>query len=161
MNNSIAHKQVPLVNNPVMKTNHVKSMRPLPPHVAHIIPQKIVRDIQNPIQKDSSLHTVGPRQEAQTFTLIDFRRLSREAKKAGDMLATKFMNWKDESFLLYMDTRTEWQNSPLYQQYIALTQEAMNTGRSISDIIAEKNSQEYMTFEEYKSIIEVNNRLTI
>lgn len=155
-----ARDHVPQVQSPVMKTNRVTPPRPTPPR-EHIAPANVMRDVHTPMQKDRSSKTVGPQQEAGTFTLVDFRRLSREPAKAGEMLAAKFMHWREESFLLYMNARESWHQSPLYQQYIALTQEAMDSGMPIAEVIASKNPEESMTFEEYQHIIQVDNQLTV
>ncbi len=155
-----ARTQTPRVTSPIMKTDRVMPPRPTTPR-DHIAPTKVVRDMQAPMTSDMDKRTVGPQQEAGTFNLVDFRRLSRESEKAGEMLAAKFMHWKEESFLLYMNARESWHQSPLYQQYIALTQEAMDSGTPIEQVIATKNPEEFMTFEEYKSIIGVDNQLTV
>ncbi len=141
----------------VVQTHRVHPPKPTSP-VQQTPPAKGIQDISTP---QMAHQAVGPQQEAGAFTLIDFRRLSRDPVTASDMLVGKFMSWKDESFLLYMNARQSWLLSPLYQQYVTITTEALNTGKSVAELLQGKSPEEFLTFEEYQQVIAVDSQLRV
>ncbi|PIY93491.1 MAG: hypothetical protein COY69_01300 [Candidatus Magasanikbacteria bacterium CG_4_10_14_0_8_um_filter_32_14] len=123
----------------------------------HSAPNYVVYDVTPPEQFENK--TVGPRQEAASFSLIDYRRLSRDPKKSADMLLSKFVGWKEDSFLLFLDTLNGWQESPLYQMYVGTTVEAINNKMTIAQVLETKDINFFLTLGEYESLIEVNSKL--
>jgi len=120
-------------------------------------PRNVVHDIVSipPEQK-----TVGPEGEMSTFGLSDFRRLARDPAKARDMLFSKIQGWKAESFLLYMKAAQAWHKSPLYREYLDLTENSLKENTQISQLLIEQTKAGGMTFGEYKEIVELNRQLS-
>lgn len=105
--------------------------------------------------------TVGPEEEIGNFSLIDFRRLSKDPKVAASMILAKFEGWKKESFLLFMKTRDSWKKSPLYLQYINLTVEACNERVPVKDLSLREQKKGGIKFEEYIGLVDVNSGLMV
>ncbi len=98
---------------------------------------------------------MGPIEEAASLSILDFRRLSRVPKTAGEMVVAKFSGWKDESYLLYLQVRDSWRTSPLFRLYIEKTTEAVEKNLTITAVL--QNGE--LTYEEYLAIAEVNKKL--
>ncbi len=98
---------------------------------------------------------MGPVEEAATFTLEDFRRLSRDPKTAGDMVLAKFQGWKDESYLLYLQVRDSWKNSPLFRVYVDETIHAIGKRSTIAASLAGS----MLTYPEYLALAGMNHQL--
>ncbi len=98
---------------------------------------------------------MGPIEEVESFSIEDFRRLSRVPKTAGEMLLAKFSGWKDESYLLYLQVCESWKKSLLFRLYIEKTIEAVEKNLIITAVL--QNGE--LTYEEYLAIAEVNKKL--
>ncbi len=98
---------------------------------------------------------MGPIEESASLSILDFRRLSRVPKTAGEMVVAKFSGWKDESYLLYLQVRDSWRTSPLFQLYIEKTTEAVEKNLTITAVLQSGE----LTYEEYLAIAEVNKKL--
>ncbi|MBT3538796.1 hypothetical protein HOF40_04770 [Candidatus Parcubacteria bacterium] len=141
-------KNIQPLSNPVPRPRNIpKAPSPLLKH--DIVSSKEVSRIQ------------GPEDEAQNFTLVDLRRLSRDPAVAVDMLLTKFEGWKEESFLLYMKTRDAWHLSPLNNKYTSTTSQALREGVTVQDVLDQDASPERMTIEEYNNIVLFNKNLDV
>ncbi len=90
----------------------------------------MVRDIF-PV-KPSNL---GPVDEIEFFTLTDFRRLSSNPPEAASRLKQKFLNLRDESYVLFIDGLAAWRQSPLFIEYSGAVTEALNTKKKLSDVL--------------------------
>ena len=123
---------------------------------SHVSPISVVHDVLAP---QFEAKTLGPKQEIAEFSLIDYRRLARDPKKCADMLLSKFVGWKEESFLLFLDTLVGWQTSPLYNMYVGTTVEAINSNMTVIQVLQSKDSKISLTLEEYESLIEINSKL--
>ncbi|HAT03739.1 MAG TPA: hypothetical protein DCS29_03110 [Candidatus Magasanikbacteria bacterium] len=131
----------------------------LPPRMVHVSPPSVRHDIVPGMGVQKAM---GPIEEIKEFTLIDLRRLSRDANTAADMLYAKFNGWKEESFLLYMDVRSAWRQSPLYREYISITTRALDTHMHVQDVIeAQSSSSGGLTFREYMGLVSFNKKLGI
>ncbi|MBP9732199.1 MAG: hypothetical protein KBD29_01935 [Candidatus Magasanikbacteria bacterium] len=98
---------------------------------------------------------MGPIEESASLSILDFRRLSRVPKTAGEMVVAKFSGWKDESYLLYLQVRDSWRTSPLFRLYIEKTTEAVEKNLTITAVLQSGE----LTYEEYLAIAEVNKKL--
>lgn len=91
--------------------------------------QKKVDDIIPPKEL-----TYGPVDEIKNFSLVDFRRLSSKTEEAVERLKQKFINLKEESFLMYLQGLEAWQQSPLYKKYAEKLCEVFNKGISLNEL---------------------------
>ncbi|HRH23784.1 MAG TPA: hypothetical protein PK295_04105 [Candidatus Magasanikbacteria bacterium] len=98
---------------------------------------------------------MGPIEEAASLSIEDFRRLSRIPKTAGEMMVAKFSGWKDESYLLYLQVRDSWRNSPLFRLYIEKTTEAIEKNLTITAVL----ERAQLSYEEYLEIALINRKL--
>ncbi len=71
---------------------------------------------RRPIMNDvvAAPRSIGPIEEIQAITLVDFRRLSPVERDAAMRLEQKFNNLKAESILLFWQARAAWKESELY-----------------------------------------------
>lgn len=126
----------------------VSSPPPLPP-----VSPRVVQDIR----VGASVLT-GPAEEMQSFSITDWRRLGAQTAGAQTSFLAKFSGWRSESFLLYMDAVTAWQQSPLVRQYLEATVRAINEQRTIADVLAELGT---MTTAEWLAVNAVNREVML
>lgn len=103
--------------------------------------------------------SVGPVDELRQFTLADWRRLAPSAQAAGAKLEQKFKTLKDESFMLYLDGREAWQESPLYNQYLNVVVEALRQRQSVAQILSSGGGEGF-NLEEFKAVVGLNRALS-
>ena len=113
-------------------------------------PQPIVRDIV------SAAVEVGPVEEIKFFRLIDLRRLSNNTDEAINRLKQKFINLKEESILLFLDAAKAWRESPLYQDYLNLIDDAFKKHLKIETVAFGKDK---INPEEIKALIKMEKEL--
>ncbi|GEM_PF-3531174 len=130
------------------------SAPPLPPKPSIPPVHAPARVIQEVRSGDTVPAVMGPREEILSFSIDDFRRLSRDPKTAGDMVLSKFSGWKDESYLLYLQVRDSWRQSPLYRMYIECTVRALETRQTVATVLREGQ----LSYTEYQALIEVNRK---
>ncbi|PIT88728.1 MAG: hypothetical protein COU29_00555 [Candidatus Magasanikbacteria bacterium CG10_big_fil_rev_8_21_14_0_10_36_32] len=114
------------------------------PSVRHM-----VRDII-PNKKTS----MSPTDEIRFISLVDFRRLSANPEEAIARLKQKFINLKDESYLLYLDALQVWRMSPLYQDYVGSVIRALNQNVRLNNSLLDKNK---IQMTEISAIIKMEN----
>ena len=115
------------------------------PILNDVLPPKIVKK------------SVGPIDEIKQFDLVEFRRLATNPDQAKELLLNKFVNLKDESFMLYTEAKRAWSQSPLYKQYQDIIKESLEKeDAGISEVI---NTRGDMKSEEFIAIVEVNKML--
>lgn len=138
--------------------------KPVPPRasaVPPLPPKPSMRPVSVPARVIQEVHTqdavptvMGPREEMLSFSIDDFRRLSRDPKTAGEMVLSKFSGWKDESYLLYLQVRDSWRQSPLYRMYIDRTVEALETRQTVATVLRGGD----LSYAEYQALVEVNRK---
>ncbi len=101
---------------------------------------------------------LGPLDEIQYFSLIDLRRLSFQASEAVSRLKQKFVNLKEESFLLFIDSWSAWRNSGLYQSYMEAVDSALVQKRRLVSVVGEK---EKISLAEIEAVIKMEKELEI
>lgn len=101
---------------------------------------------------------VGPLQEIEIFSLTDFRRLSNNTVEAANRLKQKFLNLKEESYLLFMNSWTAWHQSPLYQSYISVVDTALSQRKPLSSVLGEKDK---ISLVEIEALINMEKELGI
>ncbi|MEK7097982.1 MAG: hypothetical protein AAB906_03990, partial [Patescibacteria group bacterium] len=115
---------------------------PLRPVAAANASRPLMHDVKT---KPTSL---SPLDEIQYFSLIDLRRLSSKPAEAVARLKQKFINLKDESFVLFMDSWSAWRNSPLYKNYIQVVDEALARKVSLQTVLGPKEKISLLEMEE-------------
>ena len=146
---SISPEIVDLINTKKIEQNI--SSNPIRPKQPQSM-RPMVHDVQD---KPSSM---SPLDEIQYFTLVDLRRLSSQPTEAVNRLKQKFINLKDESYLLFMDSWNAWHNSPLYQTYLDMIDEAMSQKLNLSAVL---NTKEKITLAEVEALIKMEKELDI
>ncbi len=131
--------QTPISANPI-RSNQSQPLRPL------------VNDVK------SRPAAMSPLDEIQYFSLIDLRRLSSQPSEAVSRLKQKFVNLKDESYLLFMDSWNAWRNSPLYQSYLEIVDEALSQKLSLNTVL---NSKEKISLVEIEALMKMEKELDI
>ena len=96
--------------------------------------------------------------EIRLFTLVDFRRLSADAGKAGGMLIAKFETIKKESHLLFLQAKEAWKESPLYREYLDVLKRAMSAGKTVDEILAAQGKGG-LGKGEFSAVVELNKQL--
>lgn len=105
--------------------------------------------------------TMGPEEEIRAFGIVDFRRLSARPEEAAAKLIAKFQGWKDESYLLYMETVGAWRENPLYHAYQDVALQALGSKRTIPDILGGSGAKDQLTPEEFTELVKINKQLEI
>jgi len=101
--------------------------------------------------------TMGPVDEIHYLSLVDFRRLSPKTESAKEILKGKFQNLQEESYVLFLDARDAWHESPLFTVYQDTVLEALNTKRPLLDVIGQNSNG--LNADELKALIEINHYL--
>jgi hypothetical protein len=104
---------------------------------------------------------VGPIEELKLLTLADFRRLSKDPKQAVLKIRDKVDLVKQEGYDRLIAAVKAWRASPLFQLYVALSREAVQVGKSPTEILALKRAagEEVPTDEELRAIVKLNGSL--
>ncbi|OGH70633.1 MAG: hypothetical protein A3C90_01765 [Candidatus Magasanikbacteria bacterium RIFCSPHIGHO2_02_FULL_51_14] len=123
------------------------------PILHDVIPPKVVPPPASEIKR-----SVGPVDEIRLFTLVDFRRLSADAGKAGEMLIAKFETIKKESHLLFLQAKEAWKESPLYREYLDVLKRAMSAGKTVDEILAAQGKGG-LGKGEFSAVVELNKQL--
>ncbi len=116
-----------------------------------------VSDIVAPIKEKS---TMGPVEEIHTFGLVDFRRLAPRPKEAASKLIGKFHGYKEESFMLYMETRDAWRASPLYKAYRDVALQSLIEGKTVDGVLSAGEQDNGMIYDEFHELVGVNMQLS-
>ncbi len=98
----------------------------------------------------------GPIEELASFTIADFRRLSKDPKEAIEKLKAKFNLLEDESLVKKVEGIKALKKSPLYKIYADIMNKAINQGKSFEQVIEETDELE---LPEFKAIMELNKNL--
>ncbi len=102
---------------------------------------------------------VGPAEEMQFFTLVEWRRIPGSVSDRVARIQEKFETLKKDSFLLFLEARTSWYQSPLYREYQQLFLTALQSGASVESCLRGLNNDQTFTLEELNGIIEINRYL--
>jgi len=102
--------------------------------------------------------SLSPLEEIQFFSLVDLRRLASKPTEAVSRLKQKFVNLKEESFILFMDSWSAWRSSPLYQSYIQAVDEAVTRKVRLSVVT---NAKEKISLPEMEELIKMEKELEI
>lgn len=101
--------------------------------------------------------SMGPVDEMQGFSLVDFRRLGNTATASAEALMNKFQVLKNDSFLLFLSGKAAWFKSPLYQMYLKILETSLKMHKPISSIVV--NDNENLRVDEVEQIARVSQSL--
>lgn len=101
--------------------------------------------------------TMGPVDEIQYFSLTEFRRLSPKTESAKEILKGKFQALQEESYVLFLDARDAWQESPLFVLYEQTVLGALQEKKVLTDAISQKSDG--LTPAEFNALVEINHFL--
>ncbi|PJE76814.1 hypothetical protein COV05_02490 [Candidatus Uhrbacteria bacterium CG10_big_fil_rev_8_21_14_0_10_48_16] len=100
----------------------------------------------------------GPLDELRTLSLTDFRRLSRDPGQAATKVKDKVDLMEDQGYDKKVEAVQAWRSSPVNQQYVQLTRDAVLSGVSVADILTKKRAEgvEVLSDEELKAVMQLN-----
>lgn len=104
---------------------------------------------------------IGPVEELETMTIIDFRRMSPDPATAAKKIKEKVGLLEKELYAKRAQGIDAWHKSEVARFYRLLGQAAMSESRSIEQIIAERQQagKPTLTIEEFNAIMELNKEL--
>ncbi|MDD2807430.1 MAG: hypothetical protein PHW95_02845 [Patescibacteria group bacterium] len=130
-----------------------------PPKITPIVEKSIGKPKVEDVRFKPRL--TGPVEEIKSMKLVDFRRLAQSPAQAIEKIIGKIDLLEAEAFTKKTEAIKAWKQNEINQMYIELGDQSMEERKSISDIIAERQSggQPTLTEEEVDAIIELNKRL--
>jgi len=104
---------------------------------------------------------VGPVEELREMSLVDFRRLSPQAKVTADKIYAKIELLAEESYEKKILGIKAWQESEVNKMYLGLLNESVDAAKPVQKMIEERQgaSKPTLTYEEFKVVMELNRRL--
>lgn len=100
---------------------------------------------------------MGPVDEIEFFSLVDFRRLSPKTENAKEILKGKFQSLQEESYVLFLDARDAWHKSPLFRTYQDMILSSLEQKIPLQNTL-QQNSQG-LTALELDALVEINHSL--
>jgi len=133
-------------------------MRVARPRAANVPNKPLMEDITRP-----SSRLQGPVEELANLDLINFRRLGGSPEVIASKIQNKIKLLEQESFTRRQQGVNAWRRSPIYQSYVALGREAMQTGKQVGDLLKEQavKRKDILTAEEFNAILELNRKLRV
>lgn len=130
-------------------SNSAPASAPIEDLIKNVAPVRVASTTAKAMMHDVKVKplAMGPLDEIQFFSLVDFRRLSSKPADAAERLKQKFLNLKEESYLLFMKSWEAWRNSPLYQAYINVVDEAIEQRRPLASVLGEKDKISLLEIE--------------
>ncbi len=123
-----------------------------------------MRDVEAPKVRpvaSQAAAVMGPVDEMQNFSLLDWRRLAITPEKAAEIVMRKFAVWKEESFYLYQDARAAWLSSPLIREYQTTLANAINQNNRLSALSMGGNARNIITAGDITALVAVNRSLAV
>ena len=101
--------------------------------------------------------TMGPIDEMQAYSLIDFRRVGANPQVSADALIHKFDLLKNESYLLFLQGRAAWLKSPLYEMYLFIMEQSLSQKKDIAFILTQNKNG--LTMQDIEEVARVSQSL--
>ena len=156
-----------------------KQNEPLDLVKAEQVRQQILQDITRKMQPDSNIpftqsiavpvrprlvdvkappRVLGPVEELRTLSMVDFRRLAKEPVEVLNKISKKIDIIGETSVGKRVEAVRAWQNSPVYQLYLKIGRQSIDSGKSVVDIIEEYTSQGEVVLSEgeFNAIVDFN-----
>lgn len=133
---------------------------PVPPSVVSA-PPSVVAPRPKMVDVKFTPRLLSSLEELKEMTLIDFRRLARDPQEAILKIKAKIELLERESFAQKMEGLAAWKQSEPIRLFRELSSEAVQTGRSVTPIIIEreKNQKKTLTEAEFYAIMDLNRSL--
>jgi len=113
--------------------------------------------------KDIKYHPklTGPVDELGEIDVVNFRRLNSDPGVAAEKIKQKVKNLEAESYTKRLAGIKSWRQSPINKLYLAIGQESLLKKKSVPEIIEVRaqNGQDYLTQEEFDTIVNLNKEL--
>ncbi len=134
--------------------------RPVP-QMPRVMRETIMTERQPVVDIRRPTRVVGPVEELSVTSVEDFRKLGRSLEEQTKKMLQKFDLLADESLLKKADGITAWHTSPMYQLYVDVGRESIESGKSIADVVAGRAAASKPTIaaEEFYAIADMNKRL--
>ena len=113
--------------------------------------------LQDVVMPPNQRRTMGPVDELEFLSLVDFRRLSPKTENAKEILKGKFQSLQEESYVLFLDARDAWHKSPLFRVYQETILGALESKMPLQSAL-EQNPQG-LTALELDALVEINHYL--
>jgi hypothetical protein len=106
--------------------------------------------------------TMGPVEELANFDLETFRMLAPNAQQVIDEIREKIMMLQEESFDKKAEGIKAWRSSPVYQDYLSIGQESLESNLSVEQTILnrQKNNRPTLSWEEFQAVADLNQGLS-
>lgn len=103
----------------------------------------------------------GPVEELRRMNPVDFRRLASDPIEAATKLQDKVDLLGQESYEKRVEGVKAWRESPLNQMYVAMSREALLTGKNVAQVAEQWKAagKDGLTAEEVKAIVGLNTTL--
>jgi len=179
-------KQVPPPAPPVVKKETIeikKEIKPEPqfssPKVVSPMPNVPPAAVKEPVRIEIPIHrpfhgtnkpaveevkvkprVYGPIDELRTITLADWRRWGLP-KQAAKTIQDKINLLAEESLVKKAEGIKAWKESEINQLYLDIGAESIDQGKSVSEIISQRQTQNKFTLteEEFNAVVELNQKL--
>ena len=104
---------------------------------------------------------VGPIDELRLFSIVDFRRLDPDPKRAAARLKEKIRLLEDESYDKMVEGVHAWRVSPLYYLYLTIGHDGLAKDKHLKEVLQERQAKggETLTEEEFEAIVALNKSL--
>jgi hypothetical protein len=104
---------------------------------------------------------MSPIDELAYLDLVNFRRLDPSPAKRAAKIEEKIALLEKEGIDKKIAGIRAWRNNPVGKTYLAMGQESIDGGKSIDDIIKERQSQglNYLSREEFDAVMDLNDSL--
>ncbi|MFA6130941.1 MAG: hypothetical protein WC730_01610 [Patescibacteria group bacterium] len=104
---------------------------------------------------------IGPEEELGTMTVTEFRRLSTDPTQAAKKVEDKFALLEEHSYEARVSGVRAWRRSPVYALYIAMTREALEKGKSLTEVASGRRNigEETLSPAEIKAMIDLHRRI--
>ncbi len=107
--------------------------------------------------------TIGPVEELAEIDLKEFRRMGGSPEESAERVMEKIDLLQEESWKMRTDGIHAWKHSPVFQLYIDIGQESINSGVPIAEIIRKRQQEKHPVLleDEFMAINQLNKQFTI
>lgn len=100
--------------------------------------------------------SLGPVDELGQFRLTHLRRLSPDSAVAKEAVKEKFKTIQSDSYLLYLDAKHSWYQSPLFLQYQAAVEGALSGKQTLEQYLLDHKDKESLTLKDVMAIVDIH-----
>lgn len=139
--------------------------QPQPFDTGKMIPESVLnaKTALKPNLDDVKLErkTMGPIDELETMTIIEFRRLAADPQTAVGKIKEKINLLEKEGFNRRLEGINAWQKNEVNKFYRLLGQLSMSEGKSIEEVIKERliGGKPTLALDEFNAVMELNREL--